>query len=130
MAIGEAVLGAEAGQFVESLTVEHLVAALGREQAILIDLRDPGERTQQGAIPGAVHAPWGALEFWDELTNAYYRAKLDPICRVVLHCAAGGRSALAASVLSQMGYTNMAYLQGGFTTWQAACLAVEDAPAA
>ncbi len=103
MATRKAVPGAEVGQGVETLTVEHLVAALGREQAILIDIREPGERTLNGAIPGAAHAPWGTLEFWDELTNAYYRAKRDPHCRVVLLCTAGGRAALATSVLSQMG---------------------------
>jgi rhodanese-related sulfurtransferase len=66
------------------------------------------------------------LEFWEELTSAYYRAKADPHGRVVLHCSSGESSAGVADILRRMGYTNVAYLVGGFAAWLAAGQPVED----
>ena len=84
------------------------------------------ERQEQGAIPGAVHAPRGMLEFWADPTSSYHRAEFDPNRRIILHCAGGGRSALAAETLQQMGYANVAHLDGGFNAWKAADRPVED----
>jgi rhodanese-related sulfurtransferase len=128
MAKTAAELVAEAKQRVENLTVDQVAAELEQGDALLVDLREPGELAQQGAIPGAVHAPRGMLEFWADPTSAYHRAEFDPNRRVVLHCASGGRSALAADTLQQMGYTNVAHLDGGFTAWKTAGRPVEDAP--
>lgn len=121
------VLVVEAKQRIETLTVDQAVTALARREAILIDLREPGERAQQGAIPGAVHSPWGLLAFWDDMTTAYYLAKLDPNGRIVLHCASGGISVRAATTLQQLGYTNVAHLDGGFNAWKAAGHPVQEA---
>jgi rhodanese-related sulfurtransferase len=55
----------------------------------------------------------------------YHRAEFDPNRRVILHCAAGGRSALAADTLQQMGYSDVAHLDGGFTAWKQAGQPVE-----
>jgi rhodanese-related sulfurtransferase len=49
-----------------------------------------------------------------------HKPALDPGRRTILHCASGGRSALAASTLRQMGYANVAHLDGGFKAWVAA----------
>jgi rhodanese-related sulfurtransferase len=126
MAKTAAELVAEAKQRIENLTVDQ--TAEEREAgAILVDLREPSER-EQGSIPGAVHAPRGMLEFWADPTSPYHRAELDPNSRVVLYCAGGGRSALAADTLQQMGYGNVAHLEGGFNAWKAAGKPVEDAP--
>lgn len=113
-------LVAEARQRVENLTVDQTVAELEQGNAILVDLREPGEREEHGIIPGAVHAPRGMLEFWADPTSAYHRAEFDPAIRIILHCASGGRSALAADTLQQMGYARVAHLDGGLNAWKTA----------
>ncbi|MGH2616836.1 MAG: rhodanese-like domain-containing protein [Thermomicrobiales bacterium] len=130
MAKTAAELVAEAKKRVENLTVDDVAAELERGGTLLVDLREPGELEQQGAIPGAVHAPRGMLEFWADPTSPYHRAEFDPARRVVLHCASGGRSALAADTLQQMGYANVAHLDGGFNAWKAAGRPVEAATGA
>jgi rhodanese-related sulfurtransferase len=126
MAKTAADLVAEAKQRVQNLTVDQTAEEIERGDALVVDLREPGERQEHGAIPGAVHAPRGMLEFWADPTSAYHRAEFDPNRRVILHCASGGRSALAADTLQQMGYTNVAHLDGGFNAWKAANRPVED----
>jgi rhodanese-related sulfurtransferase len=126
MAKTAADLVTEAKQRVQNLTVDQAAEELERGDALLVDLREPGERQEHGAIPGAVHAPRGMLEFWADPTSTYHRAEFDPNRRVILHCASGGRSALAADTLQQMGYANVAHLDGGFNAWKAANRPVED----
>ena len=109
----------EAKQRVENLTVEQVAAELDQGNALLVDIREPNER-EQGGIPGATSAPRGMLEFWADPTSAYHRSEFDPSRRIILHCASGGRSALAADTLQQMGYTNVAHLDGGFNAWATA----------
>ena len=111
-------LVAEAKQQVETLSVEQAADELASGDAVLVDLREPGERAEHGAIPGAVHAPRGMLEFWADPTSSYHRPEFDPSRLVILHCASGGRSALAAGTLRQLGYENVAHLDGGFTAWK------------
>jgi rhodanese-related sulfurtransferase len=125
MARTAAELVAEAKQRVTNLNVDQVAQELGRGDALLVDLREPEERAQHGAIPGAVHAPRGMLEFWADPTSSYHRAEFDPNRRVILHCASGGRSALAADTLQQMGYQNVAHLDGGLTAWKEAGRPVE-----
>ena len=126
MAKTAADLVTEAKQRVENLTVDQAADEIERGDALLVDLREPGEREAQGAIPGAVHAPRGMLEFWADPASAYHRSEFDPNRRVILHCASGGRSALAADTLQQMGYGNVAHIDGGFTAWKDANRPVED----
>lgn len=116
-------LVAEAKQRVENLTpddVEREMAA----GAVVVDLRE-SEELAGGRIPGAVHVSRGMLEFRADPTSPYHDAALDPSARVILHCAAGGRSALAAVTLKEMGYDNVAHLDGGFGAWQGAGKPVE-----
>ena len=127
MAKTAAELVTEAKKRIQNLTVDEAAEDLERGNALLVDLREPGEREAQGVIPGAVHAPRGMLEFWADPTSCYHRAEFNPSRRVILHCAGGGRSALAADILQQMGYSNVAHLDGGFTAWKAANQPVEDA---
>jgi rhodanese-related sulfurtransferase len=126
MAKTAAELVSEAKQRVENLTVDQAADEIEQGDALLVDLREPAERVEQGAIPGAVHAPRGMLEFWADPASAYHRAEFDPNRRVILHCASGGRSALAADTLQQMGYANVAHMDGGFNAWKAANRPVED----
>ena len=69
------------------------------------------------------------LEFYADPTSSYHRPEFAPDRRVILHCAAGGRSALAADTLQQMGYTNVAHLDGGFRAWKESGQPVEGGEA-
>lgn len=113
-------LVAEAKGRVENLTPDAVAAEIAAGQATLIDLREPGERAETGTIAGAVHAPRGMLEFYADPTSPYHRPEFDPGRRTILHCASGGRSALAADTLRQLGYTNVAHLDGGLKAWKEA----------
>lgn len=108
---------ADARTRIENLTPEQVEAEV-RSGALLVDLRESEERAQHGSIPGAVHMPRGMLEFWADPTSPYHKQELDPERRIVLHCAAGGRSALAADTLRQMGFSRVAHLDGGFGRWK------------
>jgi rhodanese-related sulfurtransferase len=118
-------LVAEAKRRVENLSVDQVAAELDSGDAILIDVREQNERDERGTIPGAVHAPRGMLEFFADPSSPYHRPEFDPGRRIILHCAAGGRSAMGADVLREMGYTRIAHLDGGFTAWTAAGQPVE-----
>jgi rhodanese-related sulfurtransferase len=104
---------------IENLTPDQVAAEVAAGKALLVDVRDAQERAN-GTIPGAVHASLGMLEFYADPSSPYHKAEFDPGKRVILHCASGGRSALAAQSLKSMGYANVAHLDGGFKAWQAA----------
>ncbi len=117
---------AEAKGHVENLTPEQVAAEVEGGDAILIDIREDDERVQNGAIPNAVRAPRGMLEFWADTSSAYHRDEFDPARRTILYCASGGRSALAADTLQRMGYRNVAHLDGGIKAWKEAGKTVEE----
>ena len=77
--------------------------------ALFIDVREPNE-WNLGHIPGAIHLPRGILE-----THIEALAERDQ--QIVLYCASGNRTALAADTMQQMGYTNVASLAAGFRGW-------------
>ncbi len=79
------------------------------QHALFVDIREPNE-WNLGHIPNALHIPRGILE-----QNIEARASRDQ--RIVLYCASGNRTALAADTLQQMGYTNVQSLAGGFRGW-------------
>ena len=110
---------AKAKERIENLTVSQVARELETGDVLLVDLREQNERELHGAIPGSIHAPRGMLEFWADPTFSLHRAEFDPNRRVILHCAAGGRSALAADTLQQMGYRSVAHMLGGFEAWKA-----------
>jgi rhodanese-related sulfurtransferase len=114
-----------AKQGIENLTVDQVASELQDGNAVIVDVRETEERAQNGSIPGAVHLPRGMLEFYADPTSPYYRSEIAPDKRVILHCAAGGRSALAVRTLQDLGYTNVAHLEGGFGAWAAAGQPVE-----
>ena len=117
---------AEAKANVENLTPDQVEQEVNAG-AVLIDLREPGELAENGTIPGAVHAPRGMLEFWADPASSYHRPEFDPSRRVILTCASGGRSALAAGTLRQLGYENVAHLDGGLNAWKESGKPVESA---
>ena len=117
---------AEAKKQVQNLTVDEAAQELEQGDAVLVDVREPSERAQSGDIAGAVEAPRGMLEFWADPTNPYHREEFDPGRRIILHCASGGRSALAAAALQDLGYDNVAHMDGGFKAWKEAGRPVEQ----
>jgi rhodanese-related sulfurtransferase len=112
-------LVADAKQRIENLTPDQFAAETKRGEALVVDLREPEERAQNGAVPGATNAPRGMLEFYADPSSAYHRPEFEPARRTILYCASGGRSALAVETLQHMGYTSVAHLDGGFKAWLA-----------
>ena len=81
----------------------------------LIDIRDQVELEKQGRIENAFHISRGLLEFSIHPDSAYVQNnKLDLNKELILFCAAGGRSALAAKTLNEMGFKNVSHVDGGF----------------
>jgi len=117
---------ADAKKQVQNLSVDEAAQELEQGDAVLVDVREPSERAQSGYIAGAVEAPRGMLEFWADPTNPYHREEFDPGRRIILHCASGGRSALAAAALQNLGYDNVAHMDGGFKAWKEAGRPVEQ----
>ena len=117
---------AEAKKRVENLTVDETARELDSGDALLVDIREPAERAQTGSIPGAVEAPRGMLEFWADPTSSYHRDEFEPGRRIILQCASGGRSALAAATLQDLGYERVAHMDGGFKAWKEAGRPVQD----
>jgi rhodanese-related sulfurtransferase len=119
-------LVAEAKQHIDNLSPEQVKAEIEAGSAVVVDIRDHREVYLQGKLPGAVHAPRGMLEFWVDPASEYYRDVFDPERRYVLYCAGGGRSALAAKAMKDMGYPDVAHLEPGFTGWKEAGYEIED----
>ncbi len=86
------------------------------QNAVIVDVRDLPELQSSGKIPGSVHIPRGMLEFRADPDTQYHNTNLSKDRPVILHCASGGRSALAGQTLKQMGYTQV-YNLGGFKDW-------------
>ncbi len=118
-------LVAEAKGRISNLSVDEVARELESGSVTLVDIREPEEVQRDGAIPGAVHAPRGMLEFWADPTSAFHREEFDPARRTILYCGGGGQSALAADTLQRMGY-NIAHLDGGITAWKEEGRPVEE----
>tara|TARA_B100000902_G_C26704575_1_gene618872 strand:- start:199 stop:582 length:384 start_codon:yes stop_codon:yes gene_type:complete len=81
----------------------------------LIDIRDIRELERDGKVQNAIHIPRGMLEFWIDPNSQYFKeGKLDLEKEMVLFCAAGARSALAAKSLQDMGFKKVSHIDGGF----------------
>jgi len=119
-------LVAEAKARIENLSPAAVAAELEDGDVLLVDIREADE-WRQGSIPGAIHTSRGMLEFSADPTSAYYRPAFDPAGRIILFCASGGRSALAADMLQVLGYDRIAHLDGGLKAWREAGLSVEAA---
>jgi rhodanese-related sulfurtransferase len=112
-------LMAEANAVVETISVTD-AAKLQTQEAVFIDIRDLPELQRDGQIPGAVHASRGMLEFHADPESPYHKEVFASDKKLILYCASGGRSALAAQRLQEMGFTNVAHLAGGIKAWKEA----------
>ena len=120
-------LVAEAKKHIENLDIDEFKPQLERNpDLLLVDLRELQERVDLGTIPGSKHVPRGMLEFWADPKSPYFRDWFDESRRTIVFCAGGGRSALAALVLQEMGFKDVAHFEPGFTGWQKAGEPIED----
>ena len=119
-------LVSEARQQIENLSPQQVNQEISGGHVNLIDIRESEELKSNGSIPGSVSAPRGMLEFYADETLPYHKPEFDRNKRIILHCASGGRSALAAATLKQMGYENVAHLDGGIKAWKEAGLPVKE----
>ena len=110
----------EAKGRITNLSVEAFAKEMESGNAVVIDVREKEELDGQGFIPGAVHAPRGLLEFYADPSHPLHKSEFSPEKRLLLHCASGGRGALACDMLQGMGYSNVANLESGFKGWKEA----------
>jgi len=111
---------AQANAKIETLSPAEAVTLHGREDVVLVDLRDPRELEREGKVPGAFHCPRGMLEFWIDPESPYHKPVFAQDKRFVFFCAGGMRSALAAATASDMGLKPVAHIEGGFGKWKEA----------
>jgi rhodanese-related sulfurtransferase len=105
---------------IESLSAKDAIAQRGRDDVVLVDLRDIRELQREGRVPGAFHCPRGMLEFWVDPESKYHKPVFAADKRFVFFCAAGQRSALATQSAQRMGLKPVAHIAGGFGAWKAA----------
>jgi rhodanese-related sulfurtransferase len=105
----------EAQKSIETLSVGEVKELTKKKEITLIDVRDIRELWKEGTIENSKHIPRGMLEFWLDPESSYYKAnKINNIKKMVLFCALGWRSALATKSLVDMGFKNVAHVDGGF----------------
>tara|TARA_B100001057_G_scaffold289447_1_gene289525 strand:- start:625 stop:1014 length:390 start_codon:yes stop_codon:yes gene_type:complete len=108
-------LVSEALKEVKTISPNDAHKMVNDNQCNLIDIRDIRELQKEGKVDGANHIPRGMLEFWLDPESAYFKnGKLDLNKEMVLFCAGGLRSALAAKSLKDMGFEKVSHIDGGF----------------
>ena len=108
-------LVAEANSEIKTIDSTQAFSLLKENECNLIDLRDVRELERDGRIENSIHIPRGMLEFWLDPNSQYFKeGKLNLEKEMVLFCAAGARSALAAKSLKDMGFEKVSHIEGGF----------------
>jgi rhodanese-related sulfurtransferase len=105
----------EAQKNIETLSPNEAKTLYEKKEITLIDVRDIRELWKEGTIENSKHIPRGMLEFWLDPESSYYKVnKIKDMKKMVLFCALGWRSALATKSLVDMGFENVAHVDGGF----------------
>ena len=105
----------EALRSIETLKPKEVKTLYDNEEITLIDVRDIRELWKEGTIENSKHIPRGMLEFWLDPESSYFKTnKIKDTKKMVLFCALGWRSALATKSLVEMGFKNVAHVDGGF----------------
>ncbi len=100
---------------IKTISPDEAHTKVTNEMSNLIDIRDIRELQKEGRVDGAHHIPRGMLEFWLDPESAYFKeGKLDADREIILFCAGGLRSALAAKSLQDMGFEKVSHVDGGF----------------
>ena len=108
-------LVSEALSKVKTITADEALKLSNEDKCTLIDIREKGELDKTGRIENSNHIPRGMLEFWLDPDGPYFKSgKLDMSKEMVLFCAGGLRSALAAKSLKEMGFEKVSHIDGGF----------------
>ncbi len=108
-------LVSEALKEIKTISTDDAHKMVNGNQCNLIDIRDIRELQKEGQVEGAKHIPRGMLEFWLDPESVYFKeGKLDLNKEMVLFCAGGLRSALAAKSLKDMGFKKVSHIDGGF----------------
>jgi len=103
-------------QEVKTINHEQAHQMFSEDQCNLIDIRDIRELERDGRIENSYHIPRGMLEFWMDPSSSYFqKGKIDQNKEIVLFCAGGLRSALAAKTLQDMGFKKVSHIDGGFS---------------
>ncbi|MFZ1103551.1 MAG: rhodanese-like domain-containing protein [Hyphomicrobiaceae bacterium] len=113
---------------IEEIPAAEAVQLAGRDDVVLVDIRDIRELGRDGRVPGAFHAPRGMLEFWIDPASPYFKPVFGADKKYVFFCAGGLRSALAAKTAQDMGLKPVAHILGGFRGWKDAGGPVEAPP--
>jgi rhodanese-related sulfurtransferase len=109
------ILVEEAKKSIENLNSDEVKQLAEKKEITLIDIRDIRELWKEGTIKDSKHIPRGMLEFWLDPDSSYYKTnKIQDMKKMVLFCALGLRSALATKTLTDMGFKNVAQVDGGF----------------
>ena len=109
------ILVSEALSEIKTISPDEAFKMTNENNCNLIDIRDIRELERDGKIENSVHIPRGMLEFWIDPNSQYFKeGKLDLEKEMVLFCAAGARSALAAKTLKEMGFEKVSHIEGGF----------------
>tara|TARA_B100000780_G_scaffold211786_1_gene151584 strand:- start:49 stop:432 length:384 start_codon:yes stop_codon:yes gene_type:complete len=105
----------EALTVIKTITAEEAIKLSKQGTCNLIDIREKGELDKTGRVENSNHIPRGMLEFWLDPEGPYFKSgKLDMNKEMVLFCAGGLRSALAAKSLQEMGFKKVSHIDGGF----------------
>ncbi|MDC1273062.1 rhodanese-like domain-containing protein [Pelagibacteraceae bacterium] len=108
-------LVAEALREIKTISPAQALKLSSENKCNLIDIREKGELDKIGRVENSHHIPRGMLEFWLDPESPYFKnGKLDMEKEIVLFCAGGLRSALAAKSLREMGFENVSHIEGGF----------------
>lgn len=122
---------AEARSEVEVLSPQEAQQRLQQNpNTLLIDVREPDDLMPLGVIPGAINIPLGVLPLRadQELPEQFRDARLQDRSRpVITTCGGGGQAALAAKLLKDMGFQQVAMIDGGTTGWKNAGLPIQSA---
>ncbi len=108
---------AEANAVIETISVHDAQALVGDADVVFVDVRETVERQASGGIKDAVHAPRGFLEIIADPESPMHNGSLASGKRLVLYCGTGGRSALAAKTLMDMGLEKVCHIAGGYAAW-------------
>ena len=108
-------LVSEALKEIKTINTDEALTLFNEDKCNLIDIREKGELDKMGRVENSNHIPRGMLEFWLDPEGPYFKSgKLDMTKEMVLFCAGGSRSALAAKSLKEMGFENVSHIDGGF----------------
>jgi|TARA_B110000090_G_C13099997_1_gene338127 rhodanese-related sulfurtransferase len=110
-------LVAEALTEIKTISPDQALKLLNENKCNLIDIREKGELDKTGRVENSHHIPRGMLEFWLDPESPYFKnGKLDMEKEIILFCAGGLRSALAAKSLKEMGFEKVSHVDGGFSS--------------